>query len=102
MELKLEPEKFDKYQEALIEEITKTVMVKLIENGIEGAQMRELTTAITFSIASIIDDTAAIETDGEAVRPYLAFRSGGDLLHTGENAYMHELVYNIVKRMFDN
>ena len=42
MELKLEAEKFESYQDAFVEEITKTIMVKLVESGLEGAQMRDL------------------------------------------------------------
>ena len=102
MELKLEPKQFEAYQDAFVEEITKTIMVKLVESGLEGRQMRELTASIAFSVASIIDDNARIESDGEPVKPYLTFQSGSkELLHCGENSYMHESVYNILKRMFD-
>lgn len=102
MELKLEPEKFEAYQDAFVDEITKTIMVKLIEGGLEGRQMRELTASIAFSVASIIDDTANIVSDGEPVNPYLTFRSGSDeLMHCGENSYMHESVYNLLKRLFE-
>lgn len=102
MNLNLEPQTFEKYQDTLVDEIVKTVMVKLIEGGLEGAKMRELTASIAFSISSIIDDTAQLQADGEPVRPFLTFRSGDDqLLHCGENSYMHESVYDILKRMFD-
>lgn len=103
MDLNLAPEKFEKYQDVLIEEIVKTVMVKLIEGGLEGAQMRELSASISFSIASIIDDTAHLQSDGDPVRPYLTFQTeDNELVHCGGNAYMHESVYDILKRMFDN
>jgi len=101
MDLKVEPEKFATYQDALVEEITKTVMVKLVEGGLEGPQMRELTAGIAFSVASLIDDTAKIESEGEPVKPYLTFKSGDDeLIHCGENSYAHESVYNVCKQMF--
>lgn len=103
MDLTLDPEKFENHQHALIEEITKTIVVKLVEGGLEGRQMRDLTASIAFSIASIIDDNAHIQSDGEAVKPYLAFRSGeNELIHSGENSYMHESVYDILKQMFDS
>ena len=62
--------------------------------------MRDLTASIAFSIASIIDDTAHIESDDEAVKPYLTYQSGDELVHCGENSYMHESVYNLLNRMF--
>lgn len=103
MDLTLEPQTFEKYQDVMVDDIVKTIMVKLIESGIEGRQMRELTASLAFSVASIIDDTANLQSEGDAVRPYLTFRSGeSELIHCGENAYLHELVYDVLKRMFEN
>ena len=102
MNLNLAPDQFEKCQDILVDEIVKAVMVKLIESGIEGAQMRELTASIAFSVTSIIDDTAQLQSDDGPVRPYLAFQTEDEqLVHCGENSYMHESVYDILKRMFD-
>ncbi len=102
MDLILETEKFEEYQEAFIKEITQTIMVKLVEGGLSGQQMEELTASIAFSIASIIDDTTEIESDGAQVKPYLTFRASDDeIIHCGENAYTYEYVIGILKKLFD-
>ena len=102
MKLKLEPEKHEKYQEALVREIIQTIMVKLVEAGLEGNKLEEATANVSFSIASIIDDTTAIEADGIAVSPYLTFRDGDDeIIHCGENAYTYEFVTGVLKELFD-
>ena len=102
MNLKLEPEKHEKCQQALIREIVQTVMVKLVEAGVEGRKLEEITANVSFSIASIIDDTTAIETDGTTVNPYLTFRDGDDeIIHCGENAYTYEFVTGVLKALFD-
>ena len=102
MNFNLEPEKFEEYQEAFIEEITKSIMVKLVEGGLEGRQLEELTASIAFSVASIIDDTTQIESDGEPVKPYLTFRSGdNEIIHCGENSCTYEFVVGILKKLFD-
>ncbi len=102
MELKLEPETFEALQEIFIKEIMQTVMTKLVEGGLEGQQMEELTASISFSIASILDDTSRIESEGVEVKPYLTFRESDDaLIHCGENAYTYEYVIKILKELFD-
>ena len=101
MELKFDAELFDKYQAALAKEIAEKVMIKLREAGMEGEQLSESTAAITFSIASAIDDMSAIEADGMEVRPYLTFAEGDDqLVHCGENSCVNTFVYDVLKKMF--
>jgi len=101
MELKFNSELFDKYQAILATEIAERVMIKLREAGMEGEQLQEYTASITFSIASVIDDMAAIESDGMEVRPYLTFLSGDDeLVHCGENSCVNTFVYDVLKKMF--
>ena len=101
MRLKLEPKQFDEYQEVLIDNITETIKIKLLEAGLQGETLEHLTAEIAFSIASTIDDTTGIESDGVAVRPYLSFRTETDeLVHCGENSYTHEYVFDALKRLF--
>jgi hypothetical protein len=101
MELTLDPEKFEERQELFIKAIIEAVMVKLVEAGLAGDKVEELTAHIAFSVASIIDDTTRIESDGVEARPYLAFRVGEDeIVHCGENAYSYEFVTKILKGMF--
>ena len=101
MELKFDADQFDKYQEALAAEIAERVKIKLQEAGMQGEQLAECTTSVTFSIASVIDDLAAIESDGMEVRPYLTFRaSDEELVHCGENSCINTFVYDAMKKLF--
>ena len=101
MDLKFDTEQFDKCQAILINEIALQIKIKLLEAGIEGEKLEENVAKITFSIANIIDDMAAIESDGFEVRPYLTFREGEDeLIHCGENSCTNEYVYKALNRLF--
>lgn len=101
MNLKFDAEQFDKQQAILASEIAESVMIKLQEAGMEGAKLEECTASITFSIANIIDDMAAIESAGTEVRPYLTFRTGeNELLHCGENSCTNTFVYDALKKLF--
>ena len=101
MDLKFDTEQFDKYQAVLASEIAERVMIKLQEAGMEGEKLEECTASITFSIANVIDDMAAIESNGMDVRPYLTFRTGDEeLLHCGENSCINTFVYDVLKRLF--
>lgn len=101
MDLILEAEKHEKYQESFIREIMQSIVVKLTESGLQGQPLEELTANLAFSIASIIDDTTGIDSDGDAVKPYLTFRQGDDLIHCGENSFTYEFVRGILKELFD-
>ncbi|MGV6825879.1 MAG: hypothetical protein ACWA5Q_02775, partial [bacterium] len=99
---KLDPEKFEEHQKIFIEEIVRSITTKLIEAGLEGEKMEQITADIGFSIASIIDDTTQIESDGVLVKPYLTFRENDDeLIHCGENSYSYEFVIPTLKKLFD-
>lgn len=101
MNLELDPQQYDKCQQILAETIATTVKLKLIEAGLKDAQLEDLTAGITFSIASIIDNMAAVESDGVEVKPYLTFLKGDDsLLHYGENSSTNEFVYDALKKLF--
>lgn len=99
MELLLNLEKFEKRQSILTEELTKSIKVKLTEAGLEPALIEELTLSISFSVTSIIDGISGVEADGVEVHPFLAFQDEDDLVHCGENSYMHELIYDVVGKL---
>lgn len=102
MEFRPDPGKFEQLQDLFTRAITEAVMVKLVEAGLEGPKLEEATAAIAFSIASLIDDTTGIESDGIEVRPYLGFRVGDDeVVHGDENAYTHEFIRDALKGLFD-
>ncbi len=102
MELKLDVEKFDELQALFIRGIVETIKVKAVESGLQGDQLERLTGEIAFSIASLIDDTSRIETDGVEVRPYLTFRdSDEELVHCGENSETYEYVMAAIKNIFN-
>lgn len=101
MQLQIDSEKFDTQQQIFVREIIEQIRFKLVEGGVSRDQLEDLTGSIAFSIASTIDDTAKIEFDGEQVRPYLTFVSGDDqLIHGGENSYMHEYVADLMNEVF--
>lgn len=101
MELTFDIELFEKCQAILIDEIGERVKIKLMEAGMEGEQLEDTTSKITFSIASVIDDMADIKSDDFEVRPYLTFRQGEEgLIHCGENSYSNEFVHLTLKKLF--
>ncbi|UHD16523.1 hypothetical protein [Thiocapsa bogorovii] len=98
MQLNLDPTLFDEYQFILVRELVQSIRVKLQEAGLSGEKLEEATASIAFSVASTIDDTAAIEIDGKEAHPYLTFRtSDEELTHCGENSYTHEFVYEALQ-----
>jgi hypothetical protein len=102
MRLNLDPKLFEEQQALLVRELVQSIRVKLQEAGLDDQGLEDATASIAFSVASMIDDTSAMEVDGAEVHPYLAFRTGDDeLTHCGENAYTHEFVYDALKEIFD-
>jgi hypothetical protein len=100
MKLKLDPTLFDEQQFILVRELVQSIRVKLQEVGLSGEKLEQATASIAFSVASIIDDTSAIEADGKEVHPYLTFRtSEEEITHCGENSYTHEFVYDVLQSL---
>jgi hypothetical protein len=101
MQLNLDPTLFEEQQHLFVRELVLSIRVKLQEAGMDDDRLEAATASIAFSIASTIDDTAAVEVDGTEVHPYLTFRtSDGELTHCGENSYTHEFVYDVLKEVF--
>jgi hypothetical protein len=101
VQLKTDEDRFDQLQQIFIREIIEQIRLKLVEAGYRGNELKEITGNIAFSVASTIDDTARIESDGVEVRPYLTFVTGDDqLVHGGENSYSHEYVADLVGEVF--
>ncbi|WP_295882831.1 hypothetical protein [uncultured Thiohalocapsa sp.] len=100
MRLNLDTTVFEEQQALLVRELVQSIRVKLQEVGLAGSQLEDTTAGIAFSVASMLDDTAAIEVDGTEVHPYLTFRTADDALtHCGENSYMHEFVYEVLRQL---
>jgi hypothetical protein len=99
MDLQLNPAKFEERQAILVYELTKTIQVKLAEAGLERDKVNELTAALAFSVTCMIDGISGIESDGLEVQPYLTFQIGDELVHCGENSFMHELIYDVLGRL---
>ena len=101
MQLNLDPTLFEEQQHLFVRELVLSIRVKLQEAGMEDDKLEAATASIAFSVASTIDDTAAVEVDGTEVHPYLTFRtSDGEITHCGENSYTHEFVYDVLKEVF--
>jgi hypothetical protein len=99
MDLQLNPGKFEERQAVLVNELAKTIQVKLAEAGLDSDKISELTLSLAFSITSVIDGISGIEADRMDVRPYLTFQIDDELVHCGENSFMHELVYDVIGRL---
>jgi hypothetical protein len=100
MQLNLDRKLFDEQQFILVRALVQSIRVKLREAGLSGEQLEEATASIAFSVASMIDDTSAIEAEGQEVHPYLTFRTSDDeLTHCGENSYAHEFVYEALQSL---
>ena len=99
MELQLNLEKFEERQAIFVTELTKTIQVKLTEAGLESDKVKELTGALAFSITCMIDGISGIELDGTEVQPYLTFQVDDELVHCGENSFMHELIYEVLGKL---
>lgn len=103
MELKLDIEKFEEYQEILVREVVEQIRFKLAKDGIRGRQLQDLTLEVAFSVFSTIDDTAAVAHEGVEARPFLTFQGeDNQLIHCGENSNAHEFVSEIVGKVFSN
>jgi hypothetical protein len=99
MDLQLNLGKFEEQQAIFVEELTKTIQVKLAEAGLESQKINELTGSLAFSITCMIDGIAGIESDGTQIHPYLTFQVDDELVHCGENSFMHELIYDVLGRL---
>jgi hypothetical protein len=99
----LDIEKFEQLQEILVREIIEQIRFKLAQGGITGDTLRELTGEIAFSVTSSIDGQANIADDGLHVHPYLAFIGDeNEVIHCGENSFTHELVADVMQKVFSN
>jgi hypothetical protein len=99
MELKLNPARFEEHQDIFVTELVKTIQVKLVEAGLESDKVKELTGALAFSITCMFDGISGIESNGTEVQPYLTFQVDDELVHCGENSFMHELIYDVLGRL---
>jgi hypothetical protein len=100
MHLNLDATLFEEQQVAFVHALVQSIRVKLQEAGLDGSTLEDATTSVAFSVASVIDDTSAIEVEGTEVHPYLTFRTSDDeLTHSGENSYMHEFVYEVSQKI---
>ncbi len=102
MHLNLDPTLFEEQQVIFVRALVQSIRVKLQEAGLDGNKLEDATASIAFSVASMIDDTSAIEVGGTEVHPYLTFRtSDEELTHCGENSYAHEFVYEVLQKMYE-
>ena len=99
MDLQLNPAKFEEHQTIFVNELARTIQVKLAEAGLERDKINELTLSLAFSITCMIDGISGIEADGMDVQPYLTFQVDDELVHCGENSFMHELIYDVIGRL---
>jgi len=103
MELKLDTEKYDEIQGVFIKEIIQTIHTKLVEAGLQGATLENTVAHLSYSLASLIDDTSNIESDEIHARPYLTFKvDDNEIIHCGENSYTYEYVTENMKALYES
>lgn len=92
---------FDRLQKALAEELIRTVKRELERVDTPPELIEQLSGSISFSVASLIDDVAGLESDGEEVNPMLTFLIGEEELEfAGGNSWMHEYIYDLLPYVF--
>lgn len=92
---------FDRLQQALAEELIRTVKRELERVDAPPELVAELSGSIAFSVASLIDDVAGFEVNNEAVIPILTFLVGEEELEfAGGNSWMHEYIYRLLPVVF--
>ena len=92
---------FDRLQQALAEELIHTVKRELERADAPSDLIKQLSGSISFSVASLIDDVAGFEKDGEEVSPILTFLVGEEELEfAGGNSWMHEYIYDLLPSVF--
>lgn len=103
MEPILDVDKYEDLQEKFVTELIEQIRLKLMKAGISGNGLKDLTLEIAFSVASTIDDNAAIEIDGVEVHPYLTFMiNDNQIIHCGENSFTHEFVSSQLDKVFSD
>ena len=106
MKLLTDKDRFDELQMYLISEIISDIRRKLIQAGISGDQLYDLTGKMSFSIAAILDGSRVMSMDGNPVLPVLTFetsRNSGTLTCAEEGgSWMHEYVFGCVDEVFES
>jgi hypothetical protein len=103
MELKTDLDKYEELQEIFVGEIIQQIRLKLMQAGITGDDLTNLTGEIAFSVTSTLDGNAMIERDGIDVNPYLVFSGEEDeIIHCGENSFTHEYVASEMDKAFSS
>ncbi len=101
MEQIIDIEKYETLQEIFVGEIIEQIRLKLMEAGITGDELINLTGELAFSVTSTIDGNVIIERDGVDVHPYLVFSGVDDkTIHCGENSFTHEFVASEMGKIF--
>lgn len=102
MNPKIDIEKYENLQEIFVAEIIQQIRLKLMQAGISGDELIDLTGEIAFSVTSTLDGNAMIERDGVDVNPYLVFSNDDEVIHCGENSFTHEFVAGEIDKAFNN
>jgi len=103
MKFEIDSDSFIEKQEVFTGEMVARISEHLAAAGLKDKKLKELTGAIAFEIACMVDDTAGLEFDGVQANPYLTFTNDKDhseIIHLGGNSYCHEMVYGILNAMY--
>lgn len=101
MKLQQDENQFDEWQAYFSYELLRVIKQHLEQAALPPQQVRELTTAIGFDLACLIDASAPFEVEGTTITPVLTFSAEPELLlHQGAPSDLHEYVHGNADELF--
>ena len=105
MKIIFDEEKYESFQDCVLEYIVMSIRESLAGNGVADDKIQDITGEIAFSIGAIIDSSRIMVKDGEDVLPFLTFlksEKDRDTLIVNEGGtYIHELAYGVTNEIFE-
>ena len=105
MNILVDEEKFEEYQEEMLHYLAKIIKRLLEEKEVPEELIYDLTGDLVFEIGTIIDSSTVMGTEENPVLPYLTFSkndSNRESLIAGPNgSYLHEMAFRFVDQIFE-
>lgn len=104
MKIEKDDDKYDKFQEHILENIVREIKDTLEEKGVDEDLIYDITGDLAFSICAIVDSSRVMEVEGEPVLPFLTFAKSDkkeELIAMDGGSYMHEMAFGFTDEVFD-
>jgi len=102
--IKLDRNKFDKFQIEMVTAIVGTIVGELRKANLPNDQFKELATNIAFNVCCILDASTPIGEESDDIFPVLTFQAEGyaddEVISCGGASHMHDYVHSIAKELF--